>query len=152
WTQHWLACGIGARYLYGVLAIATCLSFTPLASAGFQGESSAALQSTAEQEITLLEPGKPLQREIAGGQKHSYQIALGQGEHASVIVEQRGVDVTIKSYGRDGKLIAEQDGENRPIGVERAELVARATGSYRFDVEPKYPMLPGGRYEIRLEE
>jgi CHAT domain-containing protein/Tfp pilus assembly protein PilF len=120
-------------------------------ASGFQGGPSAASQAT-EQEITLLEPGKPTQREIAGGQKHSYRIALTQGEHASVIVEQRGVDVTVKSFGVDGKLIAEQDAENRPTGGERAELVASVTGSYRFDVEPKYPMLPGGRYEIRLEE
>src|SRR5215467_4277456 len=35
------------------------------------------------QEITTLEPGKPIEREIAGSQKHSYQIALAKGEYAN---------------------------------------------------------------------
>src|SRR5262245_2108559 len=70
------------------------------------------------QETITLAPGKPLEREIAGGEKHSYQIILAQGEYARVIVEQRGVDVVVKSFGVDGKLIADTDSENRPIGVE----------------------------------
>src|SRR5215471_17475535 len=108
------------------------------------------------QDITTLELGKPIEREIAGSQKHSYQIALAQGEYANVIVKQRGVNVIVKSFGVDGKLMAEFrdfDSENRENGLDRVELVAATAASlYRFDVEPKYKMLPGGRYEIRLAE
>src|SRR5215467_6173237 len=114
--------------------------------------------STAQnaQEITTLERGKPIEREIAGSQKHSYQIAVAQGEYAKVIITLRGVNVIVKSVGVDGKPMAEFrdfDSENRANGLDRAELVATtAAGLYRFDVEPKYKMLPGGRYEIRLAE
>src|SRR5215472_17119664 len=59
------------------------------------------------EDVTTLELGKPLVREIAGSQKHSYQIALARGEYARVVVEQRGVDVVVKSFGIDGKLMAE---------------------------------------------
>jgi hypothetical protein len=55
--------------------------------------------STAQNvpEITTLELGKPIERQIAGSQRHSYQTALAQGEYANVIVTQRGVNVIVKS-------------------------------------------------------
>jgi CHAT domain-containing protein/Tfp pilus assembly protein PilF len=102
--------------------------------------------------LTTLEPGKPVERELKGDQTHSYQINLAEGQYASVIVEQRGIDVIVKCFGPDGKVIAEIDLENRLNGEERAELAAKTTGVYRFDIEPKYKMLAGGRYEIRLGE
>src|SRR5262249_38781591 len=104
------------------------------------------------EDVTTLDLGKPLERDIAGSQKHSYQIALVQGEYAGVVVEQRGVDVVVKSFDIDGKLLAEFDSENRPNGLERAELVATAAGMYKFEVEVRYKMPHGGRYEIRLAE
>jgi CHAT domain-containing protein/Tfp pilus assembly protein PilF len=102
--------------------------------------------------ITRLELGKPVERELTGGQTHSYQLNLSEGQYANVIVEQRGIDVVVKCFGPDGKLIAEIDLENRLNGEERAELVAKTAGSYRFDIEPKYKMLSGGRYAIRLAD
>jgi CHAT domain-containing protein/predicted negative regulator of RcsB-dependent stress response len=104
------------------------------------------------QDVTTLELGKPIERDIAGSQKHSYQIALAQGGYANVIVEQRGVDVVVKAFGVDGELIAEFDSENRPYGLENAELAATTAGMYKFDVEVRYKMLHGGRYEIRLAD
>ncbi|HEX7958962.1 MAG TPA: CHAT domain-containing tetratricopeptide repeat protein [Terriglobales bacterium] len=100
--------------------------------------------------IATLEPGKPLDRELNAGQTHSYQVAVSEGQHVTIVVEQHGIDVVVKCFGPDGKLIADTDLENRPNGEERAELAAERTGSYRFDIEPRYKMLPGGRYEIRL--
>src|SRR5215475_6072183 len=72
--------------------------------------------------ITTLEPGKPIERELSGSQTHSYQVTVADGQHVSVIVEQRGIDVIVKCFGPDGKLIADIDLENRLNGEERAEL------------------------------
>jgi hypothetical protein len=44
----------------------------------------------ANQDARPLEPGKPLQREPAGGQSHSYQFTLTSGQYLHVIVDQRG--------------------------------------------------------------
>src|SRR6185295_17086771 len=41
----------------------------------------------------VLEPGKPIECELAGEQKHQYQLPLGAGQYAGVIVEQRGIDL-----------------------------------------------------------
>src|SRR5688572_26740862 len=48
------------------------------------------------QEPTTLELGKPVERELSGGQEHSYQLALTDGQYASVVIEQRGIDVSVQ--------------------------------------------------------
>ena len=53
------------------------------------------------QEVATLEPGKPIERELAGGQKHIYQLALSQGQYANVTVEQRGVDIVVRLFATD---------------------------------------------------
>lgn len=103
-------------------------------------------------EITTLESGKPVERELSGGQKHTYQIALTEGQYANVTVEQRGIDVAVRLLGLDGTLIAEFDFENRNQGQEKVEVVAKATGSYRLEIAPVLKKALTGRYEIRLNE
>src|SRR5262245_3929002 len=44
------------------------------------------------QEIISLEPGKPVERELSGGQSHSYKITLVPGQYLRIEVEQRGID------------------------------------------------------------
>ena len=45
------------------------------------------LNRSYPQEPTALELGMPIERELAGGQKHSYQINLNEGQYANVMVE-----------------------------------------------------------------
>src|SRR5262245_46202490 len=49
-----------------------------------------------------LETGKPIKGELAGGQRHSYQIRLDAGQFLKVIVEQQGIDVVAQASGPDG--------------------------------------------------
>jgi CHAT domain-containing protein/Tfp pilus assembly protein PilF len=104
------------------------------------------------QEATALEPGKPIERALAGGQKHSYQITLDEGQYARVMVEQRGLDLSVGLFGVDGKLIAEIDFESRNHGQEKIEFVAEATGRYRLEVKPTLKSAPANHYEISLHE
>ncbi|MEW6211963.1 MAG: CHAT domain-containing protein [Acidobacteriota bacterium] len=104
------------------------------------------------QQDSTLEQGKPVERELAGGQKHLYQITLAEGQYLSVIVEQRGIDVVARLLGPDRKAAFEFDTEIRLEGQEAAEMVAEAAGSYRLEVEGKYRAFPSGRYEIRVVE
>ena len=59
------------------------------------------------QEPAQLEPGQSLEREIVGGQTHTYQITLTAGQFMRVVVEQKGIDVTLTLAGPDGKQSAE---------------------------------------------
>ena len=104
------------------------------------------------QEATTLESGRSVEREMSGGRKHVYQLALTEGQYANVTVEQRGIDTVVRVFGADEKLIAEFDTEIRTQGTEKVELVALATNSYRLEVEAKLKNAPAGRYEILLAE
>ena len=105
------------------------------------------------QEVTTLESGKPVERGLAGGQIHGYKITLAEGQYVSVIVEQRGIDVVVRLFSPDGKLITEYD--SRGIGSrgqETPKLVTEAVGVYKFEVAAKVKDAPAGRYEIRITE
>src|SRR2546423_5975530 len=95
-------------------------------------QQSAVAQSAPE--LTTLEPGRAIERELSGEEKHVYQITLTDGQYASLTVEQRGIDVVVQLLAADGKLIAEFDSEGRSVGEEKVGLVAETAGSYRLPV------------------
>ncbi len=103
-------------------------------------------------EITTLESGKSIEREISGDQKHIYQITLAEGQFADVNVEQRGIDVVVSLIAADEKPIAKFDREIWTKGAEKVEIVAKTSGIYKLEVSASYKVLPAGRYEIRLAE
>jgi CHAT domain-containing protein/Tfp pilus assembly protein PilF len=117
-----------------------------------QQPSSSSNGTDDEKDIRTLEPGKPIKRELAGAQQHTYQIELGAGQFLKVIVEQDEIDVVIRVVGTDGKQVAEFDSESRPHGEESAFLVTEAAGCYQLVIRPKRMGAPRGRYEIRIGE
>src|SRR6266540_1243440 len=105
-----------------------------------------------EKDVRPLEPGKPIERELAGGQSHAYQITLSAGQFMKVIVEQRGIDVVVGLLGPDAKQIMEFDSEIRSQGQETVWQVAEVAGSYRLNVKANHKGAPAGGYEIRVVE
>jgi CHAT domain-containing protein/tetratricopeptide (TPR) repeat protein len=105
-----------------------------------------------EEEFRVLERGKPIRRELAGGQEHGYQIRLIAHLFLKVVVEQKGIDVIVQVAGPDGKQILEFDSESRPEGQEEVSLVAEAAGGFRLMVRPRINGAVAGSYEIRIEE
>ena len=105
-----------------------------------------------EKDARPLEPGKPIERELAGGQSHAYQITLSAGQFMKVIIEQRGIDVVVGLLGPDAKQVMEFDSEIRSQGQETVWQVAEVAGSYRLNVKAKHKGAPAGGYEIRVAE
>jgi CHAT domain-containing protein/Tfp pilus assembly protein PilF len=105
-----------------------------------------------EKEARLLEPRRPIKRELAGDQSHTYQIRLSAGQYLKVIVEQQGIDVVVQVSGPDGRQILEFDSESRSQGREEVSLVAEAEGDFRLIVHPRLKGAPAGSYAIRVEE
>src|SRR5262249_24166824 len=103
-------------------------------------------------EATLLVPGKPVEGEMAGGQKRSYQVSLLEGQCARVVVEQRGIDVVVRWLAPDGKQVVDFDSESRLQGEEKSEFVARASGSYGLVVEARQQKAAAGRYAVRFDD
>jgi len=80
------------------------------------------------QESISLEPCKPIERELSGGQSHSYKITTVSGQYLHIEVEQRGIDVAVALFTPDGKKICEVDGEQVTVGAETVSVIAEATG------------------------
>src|SRR6185436_20272278 len=76
------------------------------------------------QESITLEPGKPVERELSGGQSHFYKISMATGQYLHITVEQRGIDVAVALFGPDGKKIGEMDGEQLTVGAETLLAIA----------------------------
>jgi CHAT domain-containing protein/Flp pilus assembly protein TadD len=104
------------------------------------------------QQTRLLEPGIPIEGELAGGRSHSYQMALTANQYVKLVVENHGIDVTVKLFGPDGKQITEFDSDSRLQGQETVEWVAEETGNYLLDVGVKQKDAPSAGYLIGVVE
>jgi CHAT domain-containing protein/Tfp pilus assembly protein PilF len=104
------------------------------------------------QESDSLEPGKPIEREISGGQSHSYKITMTSGQYLHVVVAQRGIDVAVVLLAPDGKKISEADGEHLIEGSETVSAITEAPGAYLIEVRSPEKTAKTGRYEIKIEE
>src|SRR5690349_5793363 len=58
---------------------------------------------------SALTVGQPIMREMRGGEQHTYQVRLNAGQHARVVVDQKGIDVVLALVGPDGKQLLEVD-------------------------------------------
>ncbi|MCI0420651.1 MAG: hypothetical protein L0312_15730, partial [Acidobacteria bacterium] len=60
------------------------------------------LPAFAQERSQPLEPGKPVERELSGGQTHIYTLTLNANQIARVVAEQKGVDLTLSALAPDG--------------------------------------------------
>src|SRR6266508_1227795 len=104
------------------------------------------------QESISLEPGKPVERELSGGQSHSYKVTVGSGQYLHVVVAQRGIDVAVALVAPDGKKISEADSDHLIEGSETVSAITEMPGAYLIEVRSPEKTAKTGRYEIKVEE
>ena len=114
------------------------------------GQSSSVTKVKTEAQV--LEPGKPVGRELKNGETHVYQIVLSVGQFLDAAVNQRGVDVVVRIFAPDGSKLAEIDSPNGDQGDEPVVVEAKASGAYRVEVSPLEEVSQQGKYEIRINE
>jgi CHAT domain-containing protein/tetratricopeptide (TPR) repeat protein len=102
--------------------------------------------------VRLLEPGKPIKREIAGGQAQHYQIMLLSHQFLQVVVNQLDIDVVVIVFGPDDKKILEADSLFDSEGPERFSIVNEIAGTYRVEVRPLEKDALTGHYWIKVDE
>jgi len=103
-------------------------------------------------DIRVLEPGAAIEREIAGGEAHSYRIRLGLHQFLLVVVNQQGIDVVVRAFGPNAQQMAEANNTTGPQGSERLSLIAEAAGDYRLEVHAARKEAAPGHYDVRVEE
>jgi CHAT domain-containing protein/tetratricopeptide (TPR) repeat protein len=99
---------------------------------------------------TSLETNKSIERQIKGGETHSYLISLPQGQIAEIELEQLGIDVILRTFEIDGKAGNWFDRSITKDGLEKASILAESNGSYRLDVEVKLKSASQGGYKLRI--
>src|SRR5436853_3962099 len=53
--------------------------------------------SQSNMDTRVLEAGKPIERELAGGEAHTYQLTLAAGQYATVVVDQQRINVALSA-------------------------------------------------------
>src|SRR5262249_903535 len=101
-------------------------------------------------EVRSLEPDQLVERAIAGGQTHTYQITLVAGRLMRVGVTPQGVNVSLTLNAPDGKQVATVNFA-RFAGPESLSWEAAVGGDYRLVVSALGPPAGVGAYQARLE-
>ena len=106
--------------------------------------------SQNEAQANPIEPGKLIERELAGGESHSYLIKLASGQFLQAVIGQRQLDLTATLQGPDGRPVGQFD--SRWYGPEPVYFIAEASGSYRLAIQPLNRSAARGSYQLRVEE
>jgi CHAT domain-containing protein len=100
-----------------------------------------------QSEIKQLDPGRGIERRIAGGESHSYQIALLAGQFVQFHLDQRAIDASLILTAPDGKQLIEMNltraGDEESLSVE-----APADGNYRLTVQAGGSAALRGAYQL----
>src|SRR5207245_9789803 len=95
-----------------------------------------------------LEPGKIVERELAGGQKHGYEIVVSRGQYAGIAIEPQGIDIAARLLAPDG---SPADEAHSVEGQVQFGLTVDESAAYRLEVEAEYPRARAGKYAIRID-
>ncbi|MBL8170896.1 MAG: CHAT domain-containing protein [Acidobacteria bacterium] len=127
------------RAALGVCILLLSLCLVPTASLTQTGDPALAVGTTIE-------------RELAGGQIHVYQLSAAGAAFVKVLVEQKGIDVEVRAFAPDGKQLTAVDTPNGTQGPELVVFAAESSGAYRVEVISPEKTAQSGRYEIKLLE
>jgi CHAT domain-containing protein/predicted negative regulator of RcsB-dependent stress response len=117
-----------------------------------QAPGSECVAAPSAQESVSLEPGKPIERELSGGQSHFYKITMTSGQYLRLTVSQQGIDALVALFTPDDKKIGEVNGERTTVGAETISAIAEAAGAFRIEVRSAEKTAQTGHYEIKVEE
>lgn len=109
-----------------------------------------AVNATAQDQT--LQVGSPIERQLAGGQTHTFSVRLDENAYIQLVVEQRGIDVVVNVAGPDGKSFGKTDTPNGTEGPENVSFVGTTAGAYRIIVTPLNNDASAGKYEIKIIE
>jgi CHAT domain-containing protein/tetratricopeptide (TPR) repeat protein len=123
-------------------------------------------QVSTGQEVRALESGKPVEREIAGSESHTYQIELAAGQFVRFRLEQRAMNSILILTAPDGKQLVEMNltgiGEQESFSLEaaipgsyrltvRGDGLATLRGSYRVEVSVQAEVTAQDRKRLTAE-
>jgi CHAT domain-containing protein/Tfp pilus assembly protein PilF len=103
------------------------------------------------QESIALEPGKPLERELAGGQKRSFHFPLAQKQYVTLLVNCHGMTANVSPRDSAGTVMQLYDFDSGVAQITIA-LVAEQAGSFGLDILSTVPKAPAGICSVQLTD
>jgi len=98
-------------------------------------------------------PGQSVEREIAGGESHTYKITLESGQFMRVMVQQKGIDLMLALASPQSKAgEATVDVNLNRVDLESLSYEATVSGEYRFTVRALGAETLKGTYQATLEK
>ncbi len=108
--------------------------------------------SEAQPARQALQPGVAVERQMVGGEVHSYLVEVKPGTRLLVTVEQRGIDVVVEALRPDGSGLIVVDGPTDSEGPESLLLPTDALGPIEIRVRSLSPGAAPGAYTLLLED
>lgn len=106
--------------------------------------------STPISGVHALAPGEFVQCHIEWNTTHIYSLTLAADQFARIVIEQKGVDLSVELIAPDG-MNRVVDSPNGFYGPEIFSIAGRVANTYTIKIHsPKSP-LPAGDYELRVE-
>ena len=104
------------------------------------------------QQISALDPGRPVTRQLRAGERHSYSLQITANQAVEIRCTQMGVDVVITAVDTTGRTVTVSNAPPSFTGVERLFFISDTPGFYRIDVEVGRPGTGTGSYALSVEE
>jgi erythromycin esterase len=128
-----------------IFVLGTTLLMVPPTSAQRVG-------AAASDPAQTLDVNHPVERELKAGDTQIFELPLVPGQFVHVTVDQRGIDLVVRTFTPDGKRLAEVDSPNGDQGPEPVTIEPKVAGTYRIEVSSLDPNSPAGRYQIKIDE
>lgn len=95
--------------------------------------------------------GDPVQREIAAGQAHVYEINVVTNQFVRFTVARQGINVSVAMSSPEGRLLAETVSSNDTEGRLQVSVITGVPGAYQLEVR-SLERFAAGSYRIELAE
>lgn len=98
----------------------------------------------------VLNPGQAISRTLNRNEKHTYQITLAPRQYLRVLVQQKGIDVTVAIFDPNMVELLRRDSPNGKFGPENISTITTSPGTYKVEICADQNQ-PAGSYELRTE-
>lgn len=143
---------LSAAIKFGLLlALFACEAATGRTHAGSPESAPHGPQSSEKPAPSELTLNVPVEKELAGGESHTFTFAARAGQFFHIVVDQMGIDVVVSIIDPAGKQLSSVDRPNGWRGPEAISHVADQTGQYSVRVRALEKVIAGARYRIELK-
>lgn len=104
-------------------------------------------QDISEQKLTV---GIEIEREIRGGESQFFTVEAKTGDCVRLVVQQKGIDVTIHVRNPAEQTVTEVDRPNGSVGRETATFIAGQDGAFQIQIAGYDTNLLPNKYSILL--